>query len=160
MTAPLPRQPVSWSALANPWVLLGTGLGSGLAPWAPGTAGTVVIMILAFWQPWLASPLPVVLLAVLGPWICGRASRQLGRGDHPAIVWDEWSGMLLALAFIPFEPMHWLAAFVLFRLFDIVKPWPIRLLDRQMGGGLGIMADDWLAGLFAAAVFHGVVMWF
>lgn len=141
----------------NPVHLLAFGLGSGAAPKAPGTAGTLAVIPLYL----LISGLPswgymgiVLLMFVAGIWICERTSKDLGVHDHSGIVWDEWVGFLLALCSAP--PGWWwiLVAFVLFRFFDIVKPWPINLLDEKVGGGLGIMLDDMLAGVYAFAFLH------
>ncbi len=139
-------------ALATPTGFLAFGLGSGLSPKAPGTAGTVAALVFAI--PLVALPLWAGLALVglsfaLGCYLCGETSRRLGVHDHGGIVWDEFVGMWLVLLFVPFELVWWLAAFVLFRAFDIVKPWPIRWLDRHVTGGFGIMVDDLLAALYA-----------
>jgi phosphatidylglycerophosphatase A len=113
----------------------------------------------------LLSPLPIgVYLAVvaalfaLGIWVCGETARDLGLDDPSAIVWDEWVGLLVTLALAP-DGWGWLlVGFGLFRLFDIVKPWPIRFLDRSVHGGLGIMIDDLVAGLMAWLVLQGLVL--
>ncbi len=90
----------------------------------------------------------VILLFALGVWLCDRTSKDLGVHDHGGIVWDEWVGFLFTLWLAP-PGFGWLVAgFILFRLFDILKPWPIGWLDRQVAGGWGIMLDDMLAGLF------------
>ena len=138
--------------LKDPVHLLALGFGSGLAPAAPGTFGSLVGVIAVI----LVHPLPLMMeLAVIavafvaGIWLCGESARRLGVHDHPGIVWDEITGMLITMAFAP-DGWAWLAAgFVLFRFFDILKPWPIRKLDHGMGGGLGIMLDDVLAGVYA-----------
>ena len=145
--------------MSDPVHLLAAGFGSGLAPRAPGTAGTLagVLLYLAL----AALPLPVYLglslgLFLLGVWICGRAARDLNAHDHPSIVFDEMIGYLVTMAGAPFG-IGWLAlGFVLFRFFDIVKPWPISLLDRKVPGGFGIMLDDLAAGLLALAVLQAV----
>ena len=137
------------------------GFGAGLAPKAPGTFGT--LMGLPFWflmQALLPQPAAYLLVcAVLfcfGCWICGESSRLLGLHDAPGIVFDEIVGFLIScvpLLYLPEGVARWpwlIAAFVLFRLFDILKPWPIRWLDRRVEGGLGIMIDDVLAAVFAA----------
>ncbi|WP_297527989.1 phosphatidylglycerophosphatase A family protein [Thiohalobacter sp.] len=146
--------PVPLRLLRDPGHLLAFGLGSGLAPVAPGTFGTLAALPL--W--WLLAQLPPAgyLLATLaaavgGIWLCGRAARALGAHDHPGIVWDEVAGLLVTLAFVPPEWPWVVAGFLLFRLFDIVKPWPIRVLDQRVVGGIGIMADDLVAGALAAA---------
>lgn len=145
--------------MSDPVHLLAAGFGTGLAPRAPGTAGTLagVLLYLAL----AALPLPVYLglslgLFLLGVWICGRAARDLNAHDHPSIVFDEMIGYLVTMAGAPFG-IGWLAlGFVLFRFFDIVKPWPISLLDRKVPGGFGIMLDDLAAGLLALAVLQAV----
>ena len=103
----------------------------------------------------------LVLLFAVGVWCCGRASEQLGVHDHGGIVWDEMVGYWLAVALAPLEWQWFLAAFVLFRVFDIFKPWPVRQIDQRVAGGLGIMADDIFAGLytlFVLAVLEGLAV--
>jgi phosphatidylglycerophosphatase A len=139
--------------------LLAFGFGSGLAPKAPGTAGSVVALLpaLLLVQVPLINALIFIGVAFLaGIWLCGRVGRRLGEHDHSGIVWDEFVGMWLVLVCIPFHWGWWLAGFALFRLFDIVKPWPIGWLDRRVNGGLGVMLDDLLAAGYALAVL-GVV---
>ena len=131
---------------------LALGFGAGLAPKAPGTAGTLVAVVpalfLTFWP--LAVQAAVVGVAfALGVWICGESARRLQAHDHPAIVWDEIVGFLAVSLVLPADPRWWVAGFVLFRFFDIVKPWPIRDLDHRLGGGIGIMLDDLVAAIFA-----------
>jgi len=143
-------------AFRTPAGFLAFGFGSGLVPLAPGTAGTLAaipfgILLMAipiYWQ-WLA----VVVAFFLGIWICQRATDQLGVHDHGGIVWDEMVGFWLVLMFVPPTLAGFSGAFVLFRLFDIVKPWPIRWLDRKLKGGLGIMLDDVVAAVFAILVW-------
>jgi phosphatidylglycerophosphatase A len=90
------------------------------------------------------------IVIAAGVWICGEAARRLGVHDHPAIVWDEIAGMMVAMLAAP-QGWSWtVLAFALFRLFDIVKPWPIREIDHGIRGGAGIMLDDVLAGILAA----------
>jgi phosphatidylglycerophosphatase A len=148
---------ISARRLLHPVDFLALGFGSGLLPFAPGTAGTVAaIPVYLLLQP-LAAPyyvVIVVLLALAGIAICGQTANRLGVHDHPGIVWDEIVGYLVTMAFAP-PGWLWIGlGFVLFRLFDIVKPWPIRWCDRQVGGGLGIMLDDLLAGVFSAALLQ------
>ena len=106
-------------------------------------------------------PLPVraalvAVLALAGIRVCGESARRLGTPDHPAVVWDEIVGFLAVTLVLPAEPLWWAAAFALFRLFDIAKPWPVGYLDRRVGGGLGIMLDDLAAaGLAAICVVVG-----
>jgi phosphatidylglycerophosphatase A len=144
--------------LKSPVQLAAFGFGSGLSPWAPGTVGTVLAAAL-YW--FLLSPLPlwaysaVVLGASLGGiWLCGVASRQLGVHDHPGIVWDEFAGLWVALWAVPASPL-WLAiAFIVFRFLDITKPWPVSALDNNVGGGVGIMVDDLVAGAMTCVTLH------
>ncbi len=96
----------------------------------------------------------LVLATGLGIWICGAASRQLGVHDHPGIVWDEFVGYWITMWAVPAD-WAWIAAgFVVFRVLDILKPWPISALDRKVGGGFGIMIDDIVAGILACATLH------
>ncbi len=131
------------------------GFGSGLAPKMPGTFGTLAAVPLY----WLLQPLPLaaylgltLALFILGVWACQVTSAAMGVHDHPSIVWDEVVGFLITMSFAPSGAFWLVAGFVLFRLFDIWKPWPIRWLDRRVDGGLGIMIDDVLAGVYAAVV--------
>jgi phosphatidylglycerophosphatase A len=131
------------------------GFGSGLSPKAPGTMGSLAAVLLAI-PLQLLSPL-VYGLAVLGAfamgvYCCEVTSRRMAVQDPGAIVWDEVVAMWLVLAFVPASIGWWLAAFLLFRLFDIAKPWPIRWLDQTMKGGAGIMCDDLLAAAYAIAL--------
>ena len=155
-TSPEPGQAVlrpTIKHLADPVHCLALGFGSGLAPFAPGTFGSLVGLgfALALAPLGLAWNLGLTLLAVLaGIWICGESARRLGVHDHPAIVWDEIAGMMITMLAVPDAWWGAPLAFALFRLFDIAKPWPIREIDHGLGGGAGIMLDDVLAGLFAA----------
>ncbi len=143
--------------------MLAFGMGAGCSPKAPGTMGT--LLAVAVYLPLSGLPLSVYL-AVLGVvilagiWLCDRTARDLGVHDHPGIVWDEVAGYLLTMVGAPAGWPWIIVGFVLFRLFDIFKPWPIGWLDRRVKGGLGIMLDDLLAGLFAALCLQGVAYWF
>lgn len=147
-----------WRQLSrNPVQLAAFGFGAGLSRKAPGTAGTLVAVPLYLLLQFLPRPLWLCLLvamALVGIWICGRASRELGGLDHPGIVWDEIVGFLITMSAVAFSWFNLLAGFVLFRVFDIAKPWPISWLDRNVKGGLGIMLDDIAAGVFAGAVLY------
>ncbi len=140
--------------LLHPVDFLALGFGSGMAPLAPGTAGTAVaIPLYLLMQPLALMPYlaVVALLFLVGIAICAHTANRLGVHDHPGIVWDEIVGYLVTMAFAPVG-WQWVAAgFVLFRLFDIVKPWPIHWCDRKVHGGFGIMLDDLIAGVLAAA---------
>lgn len=143
--------------LRNPLQLLAFGFGSGLAPKAPGTAGTLIAVVLFLPMAQLNLvfySLLVALAALVGVWICGAASRQLGVHDHGGIVWDEFVGFWITMWAVPLDWVWVLAGFALFRFFDVVKPWPIGFLDKRVGGGFGIMIDDVIAGVMACAVLH------
>lgn len=153
--------------LRVPVHLLAFGFGAGLAPKAPGTWGTLVGVLL--YLPLSGLDLfgytTVVLLAALaGVAICDGSSRRLGVHDHPGIVWDEIVGYWLTMLAAPPGWPPIVVGFALFRLFDIWKPWPIGWLDRRVGGGLGIMIDDLVAGVFAwvglqALGYSGFLSW-
>ncbi|GGG52484.1 phosphatidylglycerophosphatase A [Pseudohongiella nitratireducens] len=140
------------SVWRNPIHFLAFGLGSGAVPKAPGTFGTLAGLLIYLCLPAMSPMSYVAFIAVmllLGIWLCGKTADDIGVHDHGGIVWDEFVGIWLTLWLIP-EGWLWLClAFVLFRIFDIAKPWPIGWLDRKLGGGLGIMMDDVLAGAFA-----------
>ena len=135
--------------------LLAFGFGSGLSRYAPGTAGTVAAIPFALLLKSLPAIIfwPVLLvLFLLGIHICGTTATRLGRHDPGGIVWDEMVAYWLTIALLPVQWAWWLAAFILFRLFDILKPWPIRKSEKYFKGGLGIMIDDVFAALYAMAI--------
>ncbi|MET1257024.1 phosphatidylglycerophosphatase A [Aliikangiella maris] len=150
-------------ALTNPIHFLSMGLGSGLAPIAPGTFGTLAVVPLYC----LLAPFswPIYLLVCLvcclaGIFFCRYTADALGVHDHPAIVWDEFAGFLITMAGVAFSWQNIMLGFVLFRFFDIVKPWPIRWIDKQVSGGVGIMLDDIIAGIFAWISLYGLrILW-
>jgi phosphatidylglycerophosphatase A len=146
-------------ALASPSGLLAFGFGSGLSPFAPGTMGTLVAIPFTFLLRGLGDVgfwLVLILLFLLGIKVCGHVSQKLGVHDHGGIVWDEMVGYWLAVAFVPLQWQWMLAAFLLFRLFDIFKPWPIRQIDKKISGGFGIMVDDVVAALFTIVLLAAV----
>jgi len=145
---------------SDPWCLLGFGLGSGLAPKAPGTFGTLAALPIYAVLAQLSLPAylaSLLILFVAGLVICQRCEERIQVSDHSGIVWDEMVGLLITLTAVPVTWPVTLTGFVLFRVFDVLKPWPIRLLDRNLHGGLGIMLDDAVAALFAALCLHGVL---
>lgn len=139
-------------ALRTPSGFLAVGMGTGLSRYAPGTAGTLMAVPFAVLLAQLPLPLywlAVGLLWLAGVYLCGAASRMLGRADPGNIVWDEMVGYWLTVSLLPPTWTWWLAAFVLFRVFDILKPWPIRVLEQRVKGGLGIMLDDLVAAVYS-----------
>jgi phosphatidylglycerophosphatase A len=147
-------------ALRDPASALALGLGTGLSPIAPGTVASLATLVPGWFFLQLDLPLRalvVVIVAVAGIAICGAAAKRLGVHDHPAIVFDEVAGMLLTL--LPAAGAAWwhlALGFVLFRIFDIAKPWPIRDIDHRLHGGLGIMLDDLMAAVYAAALLTAI----
>lgn len=147
--------------LASPWGWIACGFGSGLTPKAQGTFGSLAAIV-----PWLllrdlSVPAWLVIIALsfaLGVWACEVAGRILGVADHRSLVWDEFVGQWIAL--LPALLAPWwavLGGFVLFRLFDVWKPWPIAWFDRRVKGGFGVMLDDVIAGIFAGVVLLSIL---
>jgi len=146
------KDPVHWLAF---------GLGSGLSPKAPGTVGTIAALpIYWFFLQDLSLPMylaVLVLTSLIGVYLCHKTAKDLKVHDHGGIVFDEWVGMWITLLLVP-QGWEWvLLGFVLFRFFDIVKPWPIKFFDEKVAGGLGIMLDDIVAGLIALGCLQLVV---
>jgi len=141
--------------LRDPVHFVAFGFGAGLAPYAPGTFGSVVGVVAAWWLldlPLIGRVAVVLGVIALGIWICGESARRLGKHDDQRIVLDEISGVLLtSLVVVEKTLLALTLVFVFFRLFDIWKPWPIRDVDHSLPGGLGIMLDDLIAALYAAA---------
>lgn len=141
--------------LRDPVHFLAFGFGAGLAPKAPGTFGSLVGLVAAWWLlelPLVWRAVVVALVIALGVWICGESARRLARHDDQRIVLDEIAGVLLtSLAVVEKSFFAIALVFVFFRFFDILKPWPIRDVDHSLHGGLGIMLDDLIAALYAAA---------
>ena len=145
--------------LRDPVHFFALGFGAGLAPRAPGTAGTLVGVLLDPVLRLLGLELRLLAVALMfgvGVWVCGESARRLGAHDHPGIVWDEIVGYLALMLVLPGGWAWALAGFVVFRFFDIVKPWPIRQLDHGVPGGLGIMVDDVMAAVWGAFVLLGI----
>jgi phosphatidylglycerophosphatase A len=150
--------------LAHPAHFFAFGFGSGLAPKAPGTFGTLVALPL--YALLLALSLSAGQIACLclplvlfGIWVCDKSCRDLGVHDHGGVVWDEIVAMLLVLTVVPVTLPGWGLAFLLFRLFDIAKPWPIRWLDERVHGGFGVMLDDLVAALFSIVLLMPLAHW-
>jgi phosphatidylglycerophosphatase A len=129
---------------------------SGKLPKAPGTWGSLAALPFAWLLiVYFGSPLVLFIAAAfllpVGVWASAQHSNKLGTHDAGEIVVDEVAGQWIALAVAPYSPLGWVAAFLLFRFFDVIKPWPISWIDARVSGGWGIMADDIVAGIFAAA---------
>lgn len=142
--------------LRHPAHFIALGLGTGLAPVAPGTAGTLLTfplhVLLVAYLPTLPHVGVIVLLFALGVWACGVTGRAMGIADHSGMVWDEVVAMLIVLLVVPEGAWWWLAAFLLFRVFDVLKPPPIRYFDQTVKGGFGVMFDDILAAGYTLLV--------
>jgi len=157
--------PNFFTLLKKPIPLLALGFGSGLAPKAPGTFGTLaaIPLYLLFSSVALEWQLLIIVAGFLvGVYLCEVTATYLGVHDHPAIVWDEFVGFWLTMIALPLfgMPLDWfllVLGFVLFRFFDIVKPWPIRWVDKKIHGGFGIMFDDVLAGIYAGLLLSIVI---
>ncbi|MFT7412904.1 MAG: phosphatidylglycerophosphatase A [Paraglaciecola sp.] len=145
-------------SLLNPVHFLAFGFGSGLAAKMPGTLGTLaalpLVVLLSHFSSFSVYLTVTILVCVLGVWICGKTAQDMGVHDDSSIVWDEVAGMLITMLAVPLSWQTVLVGFMLFRFFDILKPWPISYLDKHVHGGFGIMIDDVLAGLFAMVILH------
>ncbi|TGZ98487.1 phosphatidylglycerophosphatase A family protein [Rodentibacter pneumotropicus] len=158
------NNPLKRISLKNPVHLLAVGLGSGLLRPAPGTWGSalgtllgVILLVLLGTKTFL---ILTALCFVLGCYLCQKTADDMGVHDHGAIVWDEFVGVFIVLAAIPTLSLPWIVtAFVLFRFFDILKPFPIRFFDKKLESGFGIMVDDVLAAIYAVVVIFLIQIW-
>ncbi len=143
----------------DPRHFIAFGFGSGTSPIMPGTCGTLIAI--PFYLVLAKLPLTVyvalvVFAFIIGIYLCGRTSRALGVHDHPGIVWDEVVGFWVAMTALPVTWYGLIWGFILFRVFDIWKPWPIGWIDRRVSSGLGIMTDDLIAGIYAWTLLQGL----
>ena len=154
------QKEVTAQMLADPRHFLSLGFGSGLSPFAPGTAGTLaaipVYLLMTGLDLW-SYVVVTVLFFMLGVHLCSYTSRYLGVHDHGAIVWDEVVGYLLTMLLVPVTVFSVILGFIAFRLFDIWKPWPVKILDARMKGGFGIMIDDVGAAIYAGLTTHAIL---
>ena len=144
-------------SMKNPVHFLALGFGSGLIPFMPGTFGSLAALplLIACSQISLISFIALTLIfSVVGIYLCGKTADDMQVHDHGSIVWDEIAGMFVTFLFVPISASSLLVGFVLFRLFDILKPWPISWLDKRLRGGSGIMLDDVLAGIASNIVLQ------
>ncbi|CZF81631.1 phosphatidylglycerophosphatase A [Grimontia marina] len=158
------NNPNSKVRLSNPVHLLATGFGSGLSPIVPGTMGTLAAVpfyyLLVSFSP-LALAVAIVVGSLVGIYLCERTSSDMGVHDHGSIVWDEFVGFWITMFLVPVTDWQVvLAGFIIFRFFDMVKPWPISWLDKKVHGGFGIMLDDIVAGLMSMVILWiGYTYW-
>ena len=147
--------------LSHPAHFFALGFGSGLAPKAPGTFGTLIGLPLFWLIAGFSLPtqlLTIFILFVAGVYFCGFTGKNLGVADHGGIVWDEIVAIMLVLTMVPVSWFWWLVAFLLFRLFDIWKPYPICYFDAKLKNGFGVMFDDLLAAIYAMLVLK-LIAW-
>ena len=153
------------AVLGHPGGWIASGFGSGLSPFAPGTAGSAAALL-----PWLAMrelsiPLYLILVVLafgIGVWASNIVIERLCISDPGVIVWDEFVGQWISLLPLLIWPAHWLwigAGFFLFRLFDVFKPWPCSWADRKVKGGFGVMLDDAFAGIYAGDALAALMHW-
>lgn len=143
----------------DPWHLMACGFGLGMSPWMPGTCGTLLGLVIAWglsYTHWLFSLCVCVILGVAGIVLCERTNRFLETTDHPMVVWDEVAAFPIVMLGVPFTGIWPWLGFVLFRIFDIWKPGPIRWCDRNVHGGLGVMLDDWVAAFISWVIVWGL----
>jgi len=151
--------PISY--LKNPLHFISVGFGTGLMPKAPGTFGTIAAIPLYFAMSdlsLLSYLIITVLVTLVGIYLCAYTSKALGVHDHGGIVIDEIAGYLITMIAVPFDWLWMVVGFLLFRFFDILKPWPISWIDKHVQGGLGIMLDDVLAGVFALICLQAIIV--
>ncbi|NIO42677.1 MAG: phosphatidylglycerophosphatase A [Burkholderiales bacterium] len=148
----MPRRASLRFVVAHPAHFVAFGFGAGLSPVAPGTMGTVVAFPVYYGLASVFSDAvllgSIALALLIGIWVCQVTGRHLGVHDHSGMVWDEIAAFMLVLYFIPAYPIWWAFAFLLFRIFDIFKPPPIRRLDQKIRNGFGVMLDDVVAAFY------------
>jgi len=152
-----PANPTFSELLKSPVLFLAFGFGSGLSKIMPGTMGTIAALPLYYaLAPLPLLPFLIVILVsfIVGCYLCDKASKAMNVHDHPGIVWDEFVGLWITFILVPFSWSAMLAGFILFRIFDMAKPWPIKWVDKHVHGGIGIMVDDVLAGIAACVCLH------
>ena len=150
---------MSFPNLTKPSHLFATWFGIGLLSPAPGTWGSLAALLIWYFMEFLHPSTYIILPAFIlfSFFVCSRAAQDSNSDDHSAIVIDEVAGMLVTLSFVSHGAMTYFCAFLLFRLFDIWKPWPISWVDKNIKGGLGIVLDDLIAGLFAGAIICAII---
>ena len=140
--------------------LLAFGFGSGLSPIMPGTCGTIAaipIYLLLANLPLLYYSIILAIMILVGFWLCGLTAHDLKIKDPPSVVWDEIVGYLLTMIAVPVYWLWIILGFILFRIFDIWKPWPISWINDHIDGGFGIVVDDLVAAVFAAIILQAII---
>ena len=148
-------------SMKNPVHFLALGFGSGLVPVMPGTFGSLAalpLLVASAYVSTLSFIALTLIFSVVGIYLCGKTADDMQVHDHGSIVWDEIAGMFVTFLFVPISASSLFIGLVLFRLFDIWKPWIIGYADKRLDGGLGIMMDDVLAGLFAWAALQAIIL--
>lgn len=149
--------PIPEAVWQNPLYFFAFGLGSGAIPFAPGTFGTLMAIpfyLLLQFLPLVAYIVFTIIFAIASMWICERVSQETHTHDHPGMCIDEFAGFFVTMINAPLGFFWVLLGFLLFRFFDIVKPWPIRFLDEKVPGGFGMVLDDIVAGIFSMVIIQ------
>ncbi len=143
----------------NPLHFIACAFGFGALPWMPGTWATLacipIVLALKHFPEWFYFMITAGMI-ILGIWVCGVTNRDFGTDDHPACAWDEMASFPIVMFHISAIWWHLLLGVILFRFFDILKPWPIRWVDRNWHNGFGVMMDDVLAAIFAWIILFGI----
>ena len=148
-------------SMKNPVHFLALGFGSGLVPVMPGTFGSLAalpLLVASAYVSTLSFIALTLIFSVVGIYLCGKTADDMQVHDHGSIVWDEIAGMFVTFLFVPISASSLFIGFVLFRVFDILKPWPIGVVDKRLHGGTGIMLDDLLAGAMACGCLHVIAL--
>lgn len=147
-------------SMKNPVHFLALGFGSGLIPFMPGTFGSIsaipLLLIMSTFPLWAFISI-TLLASIVGIFLCGKTATDMQVHDHGSIVWDEIAGMFITFLLVPISAVSLCLGFVLFRVFDILKPWPIGMIDKRLHGGTGIMLDDIIAGAMACVCLHFIM---
>ena len=154
------NQSQKWEIMRSPVQLLAVGFGSGFFPKAPGTAGTLVaipMVLLTANLPVLVQCVSLALIIGLGCYICDAAAKFVGIEDPGIVVWDEIAGFCVAMFLVPVTVATICLGFLIFRIFDVLKPWPISTVEHSLSGGVGIMMDDVVAGALTCGILHGII---
>lgn len=155
------KTPTAKQVFTNPIHFLAFGFGSGLSPKAPGTMGTLVAIPLFYLMSELtliSYTILLIFITIISFYIAGKSAELLGIHDHGGIVIDEICGYLVTMIMAPVTWQAVILGFILFRFFDIFKPWPIKFFDQHISGGIGIVVDDLMAGIYALLSLQ-LILW-